>query len=161
MPGSRVQKTLLLRGTTPVEAYDQWMETIWRSGGGLGTPTILETGDTSSGLGCRRQVGGGVIELIESAQKPDTLSYGIKGGPFPVSTHRGTVCFTWYRGGYGSTCVDTLIEWECEYTPSMIGSVLCCCGVGLSCIISTSFSTMLGTLESKNKEKQLNASKLQ
>ena len=158
MPGSRVEKTLLLRGTTPSEAYDQWLSVIWLGGGGLGTPTIIEAGDELTGLGSRRQVGGGVIELIESAQRPNTLSYGIKGGPFPVSAHCGTVRFTEHPAsssdelpvGYGTTVpregCATLVEWECEYTPSVLGSVLCCCGAGLSCIISTSFSTMLGTL---------------
>jgi hypothetical protein len=51
----------------------------------------------------------------------------------------------------GALADNTDVNWECEFTPSLLGNVFCCCGGGLVCIITLSFKKMLSTLKHADK----------
>lgn len=45
---------------------EAFLEHVWRLGGGLGTPRLLEVGD-ADGRGCERRVAGCIVERIQEA----------------------------------------------------------------------------------------------
>eukprot|EP00035_Acanthoeca_spectabilis_P029999 m.7276 g.7276 ORF g.7276 m.7276 type:complete len:142 (-) comp3943_c0_seq1:1617-2042(-) len=138
----KVGKSVLLPETTPAEAYQRWLTVVWRGGGGLGKATILVEGE-ADGTRCKRRVAGGVTEEIHRVT-PTEIEYSVIAGPFPVSKHKGIVTFV-------EQGADTLVNWECEFTPSILGHIFCCCGLGLHGIVSVSFSKMLSTLANSGK----------
>lgn len=126
------------------KAYQEWLDVVWYGGGGMpGSVTVIERGDANTGLGSLRNVGGGVLEKILSVEVPNSVTYAVIGGPFPLNHHRGTVKFL-AKEGQGKT---TEIVWTCDYEPSIIGYVFLLGGWGIHGIINWSFNRMLTTLK--------------
>ena len=53
--------------------FEAFLERVWRLGGGLGTPRLLELGD-ADGRGCERRVAGCIVERIREAKTTELLS---------------------------------------------------------------------------------------
>ncbi|CAJ1416263.1 unnamed protein product [Effrenium voratum] len=115
----------------PGRCHDQFLEVIWRQGGGIGEATILEPGD-SSGAGCVRGVAR-LVEHILEGKHGEFLEYVIEKGPYPVSYNRARVTFT--ASGDG-----TLVTWTSNFTPYF--------GLGwvLPWVVRTAYRKMLKTL---------------
>mmetsp|Transcript_48491 Transcript_48491/g.113173 ORF Transcript_48491/g.113173 Transcript_48491/m.113173 type:complete len:145 (+) Transcript_48491:3-437(+) len=132
--GSRTETVEELVPLDPGSCYDAFLSRVWKEGGGLGTPKILEEGDPVTGAGCIRQVALGIFEHIHVGHHGDFLEYVIEKGPWPTSYNRARVEFRKSEGG-------TLVSWTSNFTPSFWGA-----GPLLSLTIRKSFQTMLNSL---------------
>lgn len=74
------------------DCYKNWIDVVFKNGGGLGLPLILEYGDRDSHVGLKRQVTGGIIEEILATDQPNSIEYTVISGmmsfksPFNRST---------------------------------------------------------------------------
>ncbi|CAL1167991.1 unnamed protein product [Cladocopium goreaui] len=120
------------------QCYDEFLELIWRQGGSLGVPQILEEGDPRSGRGCARRVGLFIVERVVEAERGQFLEYTIE-KPWPTSYNRARVSFQDVEG-------NTVITWTSNFTPFP------CCG-WLRFVVSWAFRQLLADLAEAAKEK--------
>ncbi|CAE7937815.1 Aurkb, partial [Symbiodinium necroappetens] len=113
--GSRTVEVQQLVEMDPESCYDAFLSKVWKEGGGLGTPKILQEGDPVTGADCVRQVALGIVEHILQGQRGDHLEYVIEDGPWPASYNRARVDFR--SAGQGQTCVT----WTSNFTPALFG----------------------------------------
>ncbi|CAK9005661.1 unnamed protein product [Durusdinium trenchii] len=88
--------------------YEMFLEVVWRQGGGLGAPRIVEEGEPS-GRHCARRVGLCIVERIQEAERGKFIEYTIDKGPWPTSYNRARVSFEALDGG-------TLVTWRSNFT---------------------------------------------
>ena len=82
-----------------------------------------------------------IVEKITGVDFPRSVSYTVQSGPMPFRDHLGTVQFRpAERAG------STLVLWDIEYTPTTMGTILCCGGSLLSLMIRLSLGKMLSNM---------------
>ena len=101
------------------KVYDSSVQHLFRDGAGLGAPTILNAGDTVTGVGLKRQLpfvglietiidgnidGNGQSFFTYTVENPTIFTY-------PVSWHRGY--FEFDELGDGST----MLNWQVDFVP--------------------------------------------
>lgn len=101
-------------------AYDQWLQVVWRQGGGLPPCVVLEPGDPITGAGSVRRMSGCIKERILEAERPSRVVYTFVSGPFPIKNHRGEVTF--HAPTATSVADSTVLEWQVQYTPTFWGT---------------------------------------
>eukprot|EP00730_Choanoeca_flexa_P001404 TRINITY_DN10619_c0_g2_i7.p1 TRINITY_DN10619_c0_g2~~TRINITY_DN10619_c0_g2_i7.p1 ORF type:complete len:139 (+),score=10.29 TRINITY_DN10619_c0_g2_i7:287-703(+) len=91
-------------------AFQGWLQYIWREGGGMGKPRIINDGD-ADGVGMQRRVPGAIVEEITALERFRCIEYTIAKGPFPCSTHTAKVTFEPLQND------ATKVTWQCTITP--------------------------------------------
>lgn len=130
-------------------AYDQWLQVVWRQGGGLPPCEVLEPGDPTTGADCLRLVSGCIRERILETERPSKVVYTIVSGPFPIKDHRGEITFQAPTDGDGSAAGATVVQWRVQYSPTVWGIDWL-----LHAIMQGVFNWMLSTLAKEVKKGQ-------
>ena len=96
--------------TSLEDAYNAFLDIVWRGGGGFGKPKVVE--GKANGLECLRTVTGGVKEQIVAVDFPNNLTYRVLKGMLPFKSHRAFVEFTQPKPG-----AEVNLTWVVHYTP--------------------------------------------